>query len=1077
MIATDERFAELARLINEASTCTENCVIEYKVQPHSKEHDCELYKDILGLLNSYQRPSEDRWLIYGVTNRGVAVGFDRNNPDCLDDANYQQKFKKITNQPTIEFMSIPGEKILGCGYNDKLFAAFYIPAENFGSVYELAYSVEDGQPDKKTGKYTKYYRGMSFCRLGSSTEPLTEEDRQAIRQFVHQNEELEHLRHNGVANGLQATVETEISLDNVGILLVIGEWNEGNTSDRRAIEELSGIRYPDVVKSLRDPSLYAAQIFVLSKNVWSIKDRDAAAAALANRLNDHTLEELAPKLAEILSSIDGQYTLEKDKRSFSSFYHIDNGCSMTLRKGIAAFCAHISNNPEQYPNCTRYGIQEFLYDVMSPVLGAVDWKVLASAEAAFPLLAEASPSLFLSILKESLSNGAVEDLIKESGDGIMSPSLGYEIVAGIEIAAQNHEHLAAAIDLLMELAKYTDMAEKSIVKILLPWLPQTDAGVGIREGIGKSLAKSTSDAAWKALVDLLPGKTTVSDEPLRTKYLKKPKLPQKVMVAEMWEISRSYCMSALEGCSGNAVRAADLMKEIHSYKDADLITEFSQSMSETCALFNDKQRYEVWKNLEDYLCLYKGYPDADWLPKPDQIQKLEGLAEAIQPGDTYYRALYYLSTEDYSLVSSKEDYDKQSEALLQRRSGLIAPMVANKGIQVVDALLADGARPSLVGSALGESGVDDEALFLKRNMSGDITAADDQVATSYIARRYYRKGWDWIDSLALTDWTAENVGELYAVLPCVQDTWSRVEKCGEESRSSYWRMARSYYSSASVSDLNHYVKMKLSVGQAGPALFALRAGIDKGLEPDPVMAYSALDACGNKHPGRIDSSSIDAVFTYLEKHAPDDRLAADEWKLFGLISKPRKDLYLFRCISMRPELFRDVLHCRLGLDSTGQPLDGDKKADLMIHAQRVLSSWKLSPGIDEDGDFRADLFEAWLLEVHELISDGNVSYADTVIGENLFYSQADTECLFIDPAITRFLESNQEAQNGLVNSSINSRGAVFVDPTGAPEDELSQSYERKADKAETVGYIHLGATLRRIAAHFSAEAQRFRDEE
>lgn len=43
MLATDERFAELARLINEASTCTENCVIEYKVQPHSKEHDRELY--------------------------------------------------------------------------------------------------------------------------------------------------------------------------------------------------------------------------------------------------------------------------------------------------------------------------------------------------------------------------------------------------------------------------------------------------------------------------------------------------------------------------------------------------------------------------------------------------------------------------------------------------------------------------------------------------------------------------------------------------------------------------------------------------------------------------------------------------------------------------------------------------------------------------------------------------------------------------------------------------------------------------------------------------------------------------
>lgn len=71
MLATDERFAELARLINEASTCTENCVIEYKVQPHSKEHDRELYIKIfldcfLSIRSEQKGLRRTSWTVHGA---------------------------------------------------------------------------------------------------------------------------------------------------------------------------------------------------------------------------------------------------------------------------------------------------------------------------------------------------------------------------------------------------------------------------------------------------------------------------------------------------------------------------------------------------------------------------------------------------------------------------------------------------------------------------------------------------------------------------------------------------------------------------------------------------------------------------------------------------------------------------------------------------------------------------------------------------------------------------------------------------------------------------------------------------
>ena len=96
MIPSTELGEALIRILNNAELISENSVIDYKVEPYPKDKDCELFKDVLAMANSCDRPGEDRWIIFGVENRTHRlIGVDAAHPDLLDDAAYQQKLQKM----------------------------------------------------------------------------------------------------------------------------------------------------------------------------------------------------------------------------------------------------------------------------------------------------------------------------------------------------------------------------------------------------------------------------------------------------------------------------------------------------------------------------------------------------------------------------------------------------------------------------------------------------------------------------------------------------------------------------------------------------------------------------------------------------------------------------------------------------------------------------------------------------------------------------------------------------------------------------------------------------------------------
>lgn len=80
-------------------------------------------------------------------------------------------------------------------------------------------------------------------------------------------------------------------------------------------------------------------------------------------------------------------------------------------------------------------------------------------------------------------------------------------------------------------------------------------------------------------------------------------------------------------------------------------------------------------------------------------------------------------------------------------------------------------------------------------------------------------------------------------------------------------------------------------------------------------------------------------------------------------------------------------------------------------------------------------------------------------------------------AMASFVEGSEAALDGFAMEAFNSRGVHFVDPTGKQEDEIADSYERKAASAEERGYARLAARLRCIAESYRQEAEEYRNNE
>lgn len=100
------------------------------------------------------------------------------------------------------------------------------------------------------------------------------------------------------------------------------------------------------------------------------------------------------------------------------------------------------------------------------------------------------------------------------------------------------------------------------------------------------------------------------------------------------------------------------------------------------------------------------------------------------------------------------------------------------------------------------------------------------------------------------------------------------------------------------------------------------------------------------------------------------------------------------------------------------------------------------------------------------------------IGKTLIYSPPDVDGLWINRAVADALNNrySEEMRDGFRTALYNSRGVHTVDPSGKPERNLAEKYEKRAEEAENAGFHRLAVTLRGLSEGYIKEAERVRSD-
>ena len=1066
----------LVKLITHAKEIDENSVVEYKVEPHSMDYECEFYKDILALLNSYDRPAEDRWLVYGVDNKTrTPIGFDINHGGLLDDSSYQQKFHRISPRPVIELITVDGEIILGEGGIGKQFAAFYIPCENAGSVYELSVKIKDKEPKPRKTSHVIYYEGMAFVRCGSSTKPLREEDRIRIREIAERETSFPPSSFVSVGDGLASRkIETSIATltDPVDNLRLLGSWDERNECDKQSIADLCGVPYEHAIRMLKDD--LDSGLFTVNKSTWIVRDRLSMVESVGPHLTGASLDAIASRFARIIASVDEKYALPDDQRIMVDIMGVSRGCSQSAREGAASLCAILANNHAFVPNCTKRSIETFVSKVMMSVLSTDDWRVLASADTSLPLLAQASPSTYLSLIEQCLQgHTAIADFLDQETGRFASIKLGWGLLRGIRIAAMKEECLSQAISLLVRLLPSTDMAKEAIVSTLLPWLPQTEAPVASRKGMGRFLAKQHNPKAWQALLELLPNRTTSAMSASEPEYLETPDFSAGVSVSEFWEVSHEYCRDVLEGARGYIDRTIDIVSCIDSFKTAGMLDDLAAFLHDGCSSFAEMEKYKIWSSLLSYVERCERFADADWAPSADDLRVIKAVADDMAPTGVYFQALRACSLDDFELAYA-DNVQAQLEAALAERQNVLKPLYEEEGLTIVDRITNDGAKGRYIGAALAGivlSSNDEQLLlsFLDAGYSEGNQQVD--VARSYIWEKFKLSGWDWADSVSIREWPLRRIALYYAALPFSKKCWSDAERVLGNHASMYWAETPYAWVIDDADDVNHCVDQLLKVNRAAFALEVMHFSISEGVAVNSDMVLKAISQIRGNEVDTMGAYHIKELFKYVEKAAPNDSLCVQELRFAELLSD-KPDAYLFTRMSQDYKLFAQVVALAYAGSKTNEVPDGSSALNRWAIRYRVLKNWVIVPGFENDGMFSESLFETWLAGAKvEAEALGVLEGAEHEIGRNLFHTPQMENGLFMPDAMASFIEESDAALEGFAIEAFNSRGAHFVDRTGKQEDEIADSYEKKAVSAEGNGYARFAACLRGIAKSYRQEAE------
>lgn len=845
------------------------------------------------------------------------------------------------------------------------------------------------------------------------------------------------------------------------------------------------------IASIREVSLLPESPIQQRDGRWKIDDRIAAWKALGPRVFDDYLDRFQTVAVEVLREENPEFELEKDQRFAASLYGKTLNHSQSLRKGLAETLALLSVYPEYLTSCSRYKAENTARFTVQEILKNASWKIWASLNDVMPLLAEAAPREFLDAIEHALEEqpSSLDGVFAQEGSGFAGRIYITGLLWGLETLAWDPAYLTRVVVVLGELAakdpggNWANRPAISLWTILLPWFPQTCAPVAKRISAVATLEKELPEVAWNLLVNLLPRSQQSSS--MTHKPVFRNTIPddwtEGTTDADYAEQINAYAELAIEAAKHNRDKLVALVHRMNNlpFNAREQVLEYLTSDAITS--LPEDGRLPIWNELTEMLTMHRKYADAEWAMPAKEIERLTGIANALQPQSPILKHRRLFTERDFDLYEEKDDFHLQQSLLDQRRHHAIEDAYADEGIAGIFTLAETVESPWKVGFAFGETARDADEMQILPSLLESESKAMMFCAAGFVLGRLQSKGWMWMDNLDLNPWTTEQKATLLARLPFNSETWLRAIRILGAHEKLYWEKAQVNPYQAR-DQLQWAVDRLLESNRVNAAISVLDKMFYSQEPMDPQQVVRVLNAIAptKEEAGTLDPHAITQLIGVLQKNSGTDpeELFKIEWQFLALLdgmSAP-SPITLERALATNPDFFCQVIQLMFrSKTDDGSPKTPTKNEEaLASNAIRLLHSWSTPPGTKEDGTFDGEALTSWFDQVKAKCSElGHLAFAKEQVGKVLFSSPPDPSGLWLHKASAEILNAkdSEDVRSGYAVAIFDSRGVYFPDAEGRAEREYAVQYRKQAEELELAGYRRLADTLKEIAKSYDRQAE------
>jgi hypothetical protein len=876
---------------------------------------------------------------------------------------------------------------------------------------------------------------------------------------------------------------------------LVGRWSERRSGDLDALGELLGMPYDSAREDLLRLAAGADPLFVRVGDTWTVTSLNDAWRFGHSLLDAEDLVAYEALIQSVLGSVDPRLELPVADRWMAGVYGKTPIHSGDLRHGVAEVLALIGARAQDVSvgaGSVQAWLHGVLYRLFARLNADLTGQLWASLTDVMPLIAEASPDVFLQAVEAGLEGDKplLGMMFSDNEDAnVLSASSAHTgLLWALEGVAWSPEHFGQAVENLARLAeidpggRLSNRPAASLAAVFRSWFPQTTVSADRRLAALDAMRERHPDVAWPLVLSMLPEQHAVGFHSHKPKFRNWPTDP----TVTRGEAAGMFVAAAERAVADAGTNAQGWVALIERFDDLpDPVFASAVDALRTATAVSPELQAIVWEPLRDVVMKHRRYAHTDWALDAGKVEVLDQLQVEIAPSDSV-ELVRWLFDEHAPDLPEEGGPDFEAgrflEAVDSRRLEAVQQLHASDGAEAVLRLAAIAKFPWFVGDAVGRAQLADTGrlLFAHIDRDDELTPA----ARAWAGQQARTLGLTWVEQQT-ADLAGRPLAQARVLLesPELERAWELARR-DPDVDAAYWAEFVPYGRGQGF-ELAERASAELLAHDRPRAALMLMNLYVSNVKIDPYLVMEGLEQLVQTPPDhpdqfRVDAHEIERLLDYVRADDVDeDRLMMLEWRLLPALRFDANSPVLERRLARDPDFFVEVLSMCFKPRS-GEPED-DIPSHVAANAYRLLDDWSVVPGSQGAGQaVDSDQLNEWIDNVIPLLQAADrEAIGMEIIGRVLAKAVGDADETWPTRPVRELIERlhRSDLDTGFQIEVFNSRGATTRGLTdgGNQERVLAAKYEALAGLVADQ-WPRTAVILRSISNGYVEDARR-QDEE